>query len=78
MRNEIGEIRRALEARFGSRYSQVAVAARVGVPKNTLSRWELGLLEPRVTKALALARDLGVTVEQLGFREDPPDHRCSS
>jgi DNA-binding XRE family transcriptional regulator len=66
--NQIAEIRTALMGRLGDRYTQVAVAKRLGVATWTLSRWESGEAQPRVLDAINLARDLGVTVEQLGFR----------
>jgi transcriptional regulator with XRE-family HTH domain len=66
--NDIATIRRGLQARLGDHYSQRAVAARVGVSPNTLSRWEKYALMPSAMAAVTLARDLGVTVEQLGFR----------
>jgi DNA-binding XRE family transcriptional regulator len=66
--NQIAEIRTALMERIGDRYTQVAVAKRLGVATWTLSRWESGEAQPRVLDAINLARDLGVTVEQLGFR----------
>jgi transcriptional regulator with XRE-family HTH domain len=66
--NDIAVVRRGKQAKFGDHYSQRAVAARIGVSPNTLSRWEQCALMPSAMAAVILARDLGVTVEQLGFR----------
>lgn len=75
--NEIAAIRRGKQALLGDYYSQRAVALRIGVAPNTLSRWEQCSILPNVIDAIALARDLGVTVEQLGFRrvESPAGDR---
>jgi transcriptional regulator with XRE-family HTH domain len=60
--------REALRKRFGTTYSLIAVAQRAGIAERSLAGYEAGEREPSVTVALALARELGVTVEQLGFR----------
>jgi transcriptional regulator with XRE-family HTH domain len=73
MGNRIREIREALRREHPERYGQAAVALRVGVDVSTLRRWESGKSVPTRHHARVLARALGVTVEQLGFRqtEDP-------
>jgi transcriptional regulator with XRE-family HTH domain len=69
--NRVAEIRNGLQAKHGDHWSQRSVAKRLGIHPNTLWRIEQGNREPLVTLAVALARDLGVTVEQLGFRRVP-------
>jgi transcriptional regulator with XRE-family HTH domain len=69
VRNRIRPIRERLLRSVGSVYSREAVARRIGVSVASLQRWEAGDTTPSVVDAMALARDLGVSVEQLGFRE---------
>ena len=66
MRSRIRELR---EARG---WSQSRVARELGIPEKTVGRWERGGLgEARAEGALALARLLGTSVEDLlGGRED--------
>lgn len=48
-------------------FSISAVARRVGVTETALRRWESGAARPRKRHARALARELGVQVEDLGL-----------
>ena len=66
--NRIAEIRKAQQARLGSGFTQGALAARIGVTRAAVARWEAGAV-PDALSAVRLARELGVTVEQLGFEE---------
>jgi putative transcriptional regulator len=52
-------------ARYQRLRSQSEVAAEVGVSRQTISSLENGRSLPSVTLAIALARALGATVEQL-------------
>lgn len=52
-------------------YTQKALASRLGVDVATLVRWEAGITTPTPRHARALARELGVSVEELGFGEEP-------
>jgi putative transcriptional regulator len=53
------------QARQRAGYSQQALAEKVGVRRLTILRIEKGLHQPSVTVALAIARELGETVEAL-------------
>ncbi len=44
-----------------------ALARRLGVSTSTLVRWESGATRPRKRHARALARELGVSVDELGL-----------
>ena len=52
-------------------FTLAAVAKRVGVTEAAMRRWEMGTSRPRARNLRALARELGVSVEQLGFRDAP-------
>lgn len=63
--------------------SQEELAARVGVSRQAVSKWELGEASPDVGKLLALARAFGVTTDHLlneeeGPERDAPPPRASS
>jgi putative transcriptional regulator len=58
-------ISRLQYARYQRLSSQPEIAARVGVSRQTISSLENGRSIPSVTLALAIARALGTTVEQL-------------
>ena len=45
--------------------SQEELAARVGVSRQAVSKWELGEAAPDINKLLALARAFGVTTDHL-------------
>jgi len=51
--------------RKSARLSQEELAARVGVSRQAVSKWELGDATPEVDKLLALARAFGVTTDEL-------------
>ena len=44
--------------------SQEELAARVGVSRQAVSKWELGEAAPDINKLLALARAFGVTTDR--------------
>jgi transcriptional regulator with XRE-family HTH domain len=50
---------------FPTLFTQDAVAHRIGVSTRQLQRWEAGDHAPHRRHAAALARELGVTVEDL-------------
>jgi putative transcriptional regulator len=66
--NEIARRRRVRNAEDPEQYSQEVVARKLGVTRATLGSWEAGRTEPTVRQALALARILGCTVEELGYQ----------
>lgn len=58
--------------RRDKKLSQEELAARVGVSRQAVSKWELGEASPDVGKLLALARAFGVTTDHLlDDREEP-------
>ena len=57
------------DARFFAGFTQGDLATIVGTSRDTISSIERGRSIPSVTLALALARALGVTVEEL-FSQD--------
>ncbi|MDE6841813.1 MAG: helix-turn-helix domain-containing protein, partial [Oscillospiraceae bacterium] len=68
--------------RKAAKLSQEELAARVGVSRQAVSKWELGDATPEVDKLLALARAFGVTTDELlsegepaGAREQTPPPR---
>ena len=54
-----------------ARLSQEELAGRVGVSRQAVSKWELGDAAPEVDKLRALAREFGVTVDELLSEEAP-------
>ena len=54
-----------------NKLSQEELAARVGVSRQAVSKWELGDATPEVDKLVALARAFGVTTDQLLSPEEP-------
>ena len=54
-----------------ARLSQEELAARVGVSRQAVSKWELGDATPEVDKLVALARVFGVTTDELLSPEEP-------
>ena len=70
MPNRLAELRAVARVRRGRAFSLSALAERIGVNRQTLATWERGDgAVPSVVQALALARELGVSVEELGFGE---------
>lgn len=53
--------------------SQEELAARVGVSRQAVSKWELGEASPDVGKLLALAKAFGVTTDHLLDENDEPE-----
>lgn len=56
-----------------NKLSQEELAARVGVSRQAVSKWELGEASPDVGKLLALARAFGVTTDHLLNGEEAPE-----
>jgi len=57
--------------RKAAKLSQEELAARVGVSRQAVSKWELGDATPEVDKLLALARAFGVTTDELLSEGEP-------
>lgn len=55
--------------------SQKAIEAETGIPQRTLSDWESGRFEPRVSEVLKLAPALGVSITELFTELQQPDER---
>ena len=53
--------------------SQEELAARVGVSRQAVSKWELGEASPDIGKLLALAKAFGVTTDHLLNEEEGPE-----
>lgn len=53
--------------------SQEELAARVGVSRQAVSKWELGEASPDIGKLLALAQAFGVTTDHLLNEEEEPE-----
>lgn len=54
--------------------SQEALAERLGVSRQAISKWETGEAMPEVTKLAALAKVFGVTADWLISDEEPVQH----
>lgn len=72
--NRIRELRdQRSQVNPGSRaYTLAAIATRLGVTESAVWRWERGLAKPRKSHARALARELGVSVDQLELNAPEP------
>ncbi len=57
--------------RKADKLSQEELAARVGVSRQAVSKWELGDATPEVDKLLALSRTFGVTTDELLGESEP-------
>lgn len=57
--------------RKAAKLSQEELAARVGVSRQAVSKWELGDATPEVDKLLALAKAFGVTTDELLSDSEP-------
>lgn len=57
--------------RKAMKMSQEELAERVGVSRQSVSKWELGEATPEVEKLLLLARAFGVTTDELLSEEEP-------
>ena len=56
-----------------AKLSQEELAARVGVSRQAVSKWELGDATPELDKLVALARAFGVTTDELLSPDEPED-----
>jgi transcriptional regulator with XRE-family HTH domain len=66
--SRIRELRAQRRYQFGRAYSARACAQRAGIRESTWWSYERGLSMPPAEAAVAIARVLGVTVEELEFR----------
>ncbi len=71
--NRIRTIREERAKVVPAAFTATAVARRIGVSDRTLWAWEQGINRPRARHARALARELNVTVGQLGLDHDDDD-----
>jgi transcriptional regulator with XRE-family HTH domain len=71
--NRIREMREILRQRFGAYYSIRSCAQRAGIAERAWTGYERGESMPPADSAVAIARVLGVTVEQLDFRRAEVD-----
>lgn len=58
-----------------TKLSQEELAARVGVSRQAVSKWELGTATPELDKLAALAKTFGVTADELLSQEEPETGR---
>ena len=68
--NRLAELRAVARVRHGSAFTQEELAARVGVSRPTLASWEAGDTVPTIVQAVALARELGASLDELGYGPD--------
>ena len=71
--NRIRELRLQRAMDDPEQWTVRALAARLRIAEETLSRWESGARRPWKRHQRALARALGVTVEQLGLDQPAAD-----
>lgn len=69
--NRIRELRELRKREEPGRFTQAGLAAQVGVDTATLRRWEAGTTVPTRRNVKALARRLGVSVEELEVGAKP-------
>nr|WP_194299983.1 helix-turn-helix transcriptional regulator [Acetobacter musti] len=70
VRNRLREIRQSRSL------TQAELASRIGVSRKTINTVENGVFTPSVALALALARDLGILVEDLFQLTDQENERA--
>jgi putative transcriptional regulator len=56
---------RLQEARLAAGLTQAELAERVGCHRDLIVKYQAGYVDPSVRRALLIARELGVTVEQI-------------
>lgn len=61
--------------RRAAKLSQEELAARIGVSRQAVSKWELGESTPEVDKLVALSRLFGVTTDELLGEGEPSQGR---
>jgi transcriptional regulator with XRE-family HTH domain len=71
--NRIRAIREERGKMVPAAFTLAAVARRLGVTEGMVRRWELGTNRPRPRHARALARELGVSVEELQLEDGAPE-----
>ena len=64
--------RRILEMRLCLGWSQVELAKKLDVAKQTVSNWENGNIQPSIEMLLRISRLFGVTTDYLLGRENIP------
>jgi putative transcriptional regulator len=56
---------RLAQARHEAGLTQQALADKIGTPRSTVARIEIGMTSPTLDTALAISRELGASVEEL-------------
>lgn len=64
-KRQLGE--RIAQIRKKRRFKQAELAARLGVPRERVGRWERGVAAPSVVELAALSEELEVPMEELGI-----------
>lgn len=62
-----------LYCRKGCGLSQEALAEKIGVSRQAISKWETGEATPELSKLALLAKTFGVTADWLISEDDPPE-----
>lgn len=76
MREYVAARIRELRSQYGKEgLSQEALAQRVGVATNTISRWETGTYQPTIDDLEQLARALGVSILSFFPRPEKADEK---
>jgi transcriptional regulator with XRE-family HTH domain len=72
--NRIRALREERAKLLPALFTLTAVARRMGVAESTFRAWEQGSSQPRKRHIRALAREFGVSVEELGLDEAGSEH----
>jgi transcriptional regulator with XRE-family HTH domain len=68
--NRIRDLRLERAKTFPTLFTAASLAARISVTETTLLRWERGESRPHARHLRQLAKELGVTVEELELNAD--------
>jgi transcriptional regulator with XRE-family HTH domain len=71
--NRIRELRLEHARQHPPAFTAAALAHRLGIDSSTLRRWERGVTRPTQRHARGLAREFGVSVEELGLDQEVPE-----
>jgi transcriptional regulator with XRE-family HTH domain len=76
--SRMGKVRLELRERFGEHFDRRACARRAGIAERSWASYERGENMPPVDAAVAIARVLGVSAEQLAFTRKPVTRSSAS